>query len=390
MVGPSKTTQPFGIGSPRPGMRRSASMRPMLEGKAFDGMRILLLRTVRREGNPFGASPTPPLRNESLPQSTTANFRGLAKRIVQDHRTFDPTGSAASGLHRFDGILPDYSAAALNRYVARSRKDLDALARLERTDGLSRAARLELGVLQGMLLSELSEIEDQRLPHSFPPYFLYRLNIVNYLLRNYAPLDRRLRAVAKLQSGIPAFLRDLRQMMDRRLADTFYEIGEMAASGMLDAYARELPDRLRDASPRVRAVVERTNAVATSELKGLVESLTTAFKPRIKREFALGPRKYARMIFAEHLAAIPLDRLTAVGQRDLRANQAAFEETAKKIDPATPAKKVLEGMRTYLIEHDIVMVPSEERAKVIETPRFYRFATAAMNSPGSFERVAKD
>ncbi|TMA07248.1 MAG: DUF885 domain-containing protein, partial [Methanobacteriota archaeon] len=346
-----------------------------------------------------------------MPRSTIPNFRGLAKRIVQDHRTFDPTGSAASGLHRFDGILPDYSAAALNRYVARSRKDLDALARLERTDGLSRAARLELGVLRGMLLSELSEIEDQRLPHSFPPYFLYRLNIVNYLLRNYAPLDRRLRAVAKLQSGVPAFLRDLRQMMDRRLADTFYEIGEMAASGMLDAYARELPDHLRDASPRVRAVVERTNAVATSELKGLVESLTTAYKPRIKREFALGPRKYARMIFAEHLAAIPLDRLTAVGQRDLRANQAAFEETAKKIDPATPAKKVLERMerdhptadrliedtrrmleeiRTYLIEHDIVTVPSEERAKVIETPRFYRFATAAMNSPGSFERLAKD
>src|SRR5439155_1047146 len=74
MVGPSKTTQPFGIGSPRPGMRRSASMRPMLEGKAFDGMRILLLRTVRREGNPFGAGPTPPppqLRTSRSPPPRT-------------------------------------------------------------------------------------------------------------------------------------------------------------------------------------------------------------------------------------------------------------------------------------------------------------------------------
>src|SRR5216117_4253709 len=340
-----------------------------------------------------------------------SNFRVVAKRIIEDHRSFDPTGSAASGLHRFDGILPDYSVASLSRYTSRARKDLKALDRIAQTDGLSRAARLELGVLRGLLLSELSEIDDQRLPHSFPPYFLYRLNIVNYLLRNYAPLDRRLRAVAKLQSGVPAFLRDLRQMMDRRLADTFYEIGEMAASGMLDAYARELPDHLRDASPRVRAVVERTNAVATSELKGLVESLTTAFKPRIKTDFALGARKYARMIFAEHLAAIPLDRLTAVGQGDLRANQAAFGETAKKIDPAKPATEVLERMerdhptadrliedtrrmleeiRSYLIDHDIVTVPSEERAKVIETPRFYRFATAAMNPPGSFEKVAKD
>src|SRR5437762_10352388 len=305
MAGPSKTMQPFGIGSPRPGMRRSASMRPMSEGKTFPGMRILL-RGPAPEGKPFGAGAPPPSREGSFARSTIPNFRGLAKRIVQDHRTFDPTGSAASGLHRFDGILPDYSAAALNRYVARSRKDLDALARLERTDGLSRAARLELGVLRGMLLSELSEIEDQRLPHSFPPYFLYRLHIVNYLLRNYAPLDRRLRAVAKLQSGIPAFLRDLRQMMDRMLEDTFYEIGEMAASGMLDAYARELPDHLRDASPRVRAVVERTNAVATSELKGLVESVTTAFKPAIKTGVGLAPRKSPRMMFAAHAAATPL------------------------------------------------------------------------------------
>src|SRR3989304_630736 len=49
-----------------------------------------------------------------------------------------------------------------------------------------------------------------------------------------------------------------------------------------------------------------------------------------------------------------------------------------------------EEIRQYLIDRDVVSVPSEERARVIETPRFYRFATAAMNSPGSFERVAKE
>src|SRR5436309_12675790 len=124
-----------------------------------------------------------------------SNFRVVAKRIIEDHRSFDPTGSAASGLHRFDGILPDYSVASLSRYTSRARKDLKALDRIAQTDGLSRAARLELGVLRGLLLSELSEIDDQRLPRAFPFYFLYRLSIVNYLLRTYAPLDRRLRAV---------------------------------------------------------------------------------------------------------------------------------------------------------------------------------------------------
>ncbi|TLZ44864.1 MAG: DUF885 domain-containing protein [Methanobacteriota archaeon] len=157
--------------------------------------------------------------------------------------------------------------------------------------------------------------------------------------------------------------------------------------------------------------MERTNEVAKGELKALVHDFSTTYKPRIKSEFALGRRKYERMIFAEHLARIPIERLQEVGQADLAANQAAFHETAKRIDPAKEPKEVLEDIerdhptaegliedtramleeiRGYLIDHDIVSVPSEERAQVIETPRFYRFATAAMNSPGSFERVAKE
>jgi uncharacterized protein (DUF885 family) len=270
---------------------------------------------------------------------------------------------------------------------------------------------LDLGVLKGMLLTELSEIEDQRLPRSFPPYFLFKMNIVNYLLRTYAPLDRRLRAVAKLQVEVPRFLKELRGMMDPQLADTFYEIGEMAATGILDSYSRELPEYLQGASPSVRAQVGRTNETATSELKSLVHELTTNYGPRVKREFALGRRKYERMIFAEHLVQIPLDRLSKVGRADLKSNQAAFHEAARKLDPSkTPrevmkaieqdhptedsliqdTREMLEEIRGFLIDNDIVTVPSEERAKVIETPRFFRFASAAMNPPGSFEKVAKD
>src|SRR6266566_2429603 len=307
----------------------------------------------------FARRPFPAREGTMARGKSRSNFRAVAKRIIEDHRSFDPTGSAASGLHRFDGILPDYSAASLSRYTSRARRDLKALDRIAQTDSLSRAGRLELGVLRGMLLSELSEIDDQRLPRAFPFYFLYRLSIVNYLLRTYAPLDRRLRAVGKLQSQIPGFLRVLRGTIDRRLVD----------------------------------------------------ELTTDYKPRIKSEFALGRRKYERMIYAEHLARIPLERLSEVGRADMKANQTAFRETAKKIDSSKKAKEVLEDMerdhpmeenliedtrgmleeiRGYLIEHDIVTVPSEERAKVIETPRFYRFATAAINPPGSFEKIAKD
>jgi hypothetical protein len=335
----------------------------------------------------------------------------LARRILKEYWSFHPTLAAGSGMHAFDGRLPTYTAASVRRFAAKSRRDLGALERIEKRGHLSPNGRLELGVLKGLVLNELSDIEDQRLPRALPTYSLYRMGIVNYLLRNYAPFDRRMRAVAKLQGQVPRFLKDLRATMDRRLADTFYEMAEMAAKGILDAYARELPEHLGRASPAVRKLVQRTNEVAKAELASLAKDLETRYKPRVKTTFALGRTKYERMMYAEHLAKIPVERLLEVGRADLKENRAQFHEVARSIDASkTPhevledierdhpraesliedTRAMLEEIRQYLIDRDVISVPSEERAQVIETPRFYRFATAAMNSPGSFEKVAKE
>ncbi|HTD81188.1 MAG TPA: DUF885 domain-containing protein, partial [Thermoplasmata archaeon] len=241
--------------------------------------------------------------------------------------------------------------------------------------------------------------------------FLYRLSIVGYVMRNYAPLDRRLRAVARMQSQVPRFLKELRAATDRRLPETYYEMAEMAARGMIDAYERELPEHLAKASPPVRRLVERTNARAINELKILAHELEAKYKPRVKAVFALGRRKYDRMIRSEHLAPIPIEQLLEAGGKDLAANRAQFLETARKIDSTKTPQQVIAGVsddhptaeslvpdtrdmleeiRSFVVDHAIVSVPSEDRAQAIETPRFYRFATAAMNSPGSFEKVAKE
>src|SRR3989475_8157445 len=169
-------------------------------------------------------------------------FPRLAKKILDDYWSFHPSTAAAAGIHRYDGILPVYTAASLGAFTTRVRGYLEALERRDRSDGLSRQVRLRLGVLRGLLLTELSEIEDQRLPQALPLYSLFRMNIVNYLLRKYAPVDRRVRAIGRLQAQVPRFLKELRSTLDRRLADTFFGVGEMAASGMLDAYAGEVPD----------------------------------------------------------------------------------------------------------------------------------------------------
>src|SRR2546430_17603809 len=95
----------------------------------------------------FATRPFPAREGTMAREKTRSNFRAVAKRIIEDHRSFDPTGSAASGLPRLHGILPDYSALSFNRYTSRARKDLNALDRIAQRGGLSRRAPPALAVL---------------------------------------------------------------------------------------------------------------------------------------------------------------------------------------------------------------------------------------------------
>src|SRR6266536_6541668 len=122
-----------------------------------------------------------------------SSFPKLARQVLNDYRTFHPTLAASSGLHAYDGRLPHYTPSSVRRFAQTTRRHLESLDRFATRDGLSPNAKLELGVLRGMLLTELSDIEDRRRPWSLPTYSLYRMNIVNYLLRSYAPFDRRMR-----------------------------------------------------------------------------------------------------------------------------------------------------------------------------------------------------
>jgi uncharacterized protein (DUF885 family) len=96
------------------------------------------------------------------------------------------------------------------------------------------------------------------------------------------------------------------------------------------------------------------------------------------------------------------------GMRELRAEQDRFKQAAAAIDPKLSvleaarvlqrehpsaadlipqARKNLESIRQFLVDHKIVTIPSEERARVEETlPPFRATTFASMSTPGPFEK----
>lgn len=344
-------------------------------------------------------------------RASQPSFSSLSRSILRAAREYDPTRGVSLGLHQYDGRLPVITKATVERRVAAIRRQLKSLDAFEKADGHAPQTRLEAGVLRSMLLKELFDLVDVQSHKRVPFVGLWNLNVVDYILRDYAPVDRRIRAVAKLQSQVPAYLRRFRAVTDRRLVDTQYEMAEMSIAGMIEQYERDLPGFYPKVSPATRGRVERTGAAALRDMKALQADLRATYKPRVRTKFSLGRAKYERMLWAEHLTRIPLERLLEVGTADLEANKKAFVETAAAIDPGKSPKeavgviaddhptadslipdtqKMLEDIRAFLIDRDIVSIPSEERPIVMETPRFYRWASAATSPPGAFEKVAKE
>jgi len=337
-------------------------------------------------------------------------LRRLARMVLKSHWDFHPTAAQSFGLHEYDGRLPDFSAKAVAKRVADVRsqaRDLRAI----RRDALSPEERLDHGILVAMLDDEVFDFNVMQLHRIFPPFHLWRTNVVNYLLRSYAPLETRMRAVARLLEQVPRFVDRMRATLRRSIPDTCYEVGEQACEGIIESYEKELPNFAKRASPATRKRIAAASAKAVASLRAFLEEFRAKYKPRITRSLALGPARYRQMIRAEHGGDIPLDRLREIGRVDLERNKALFIETARKIDPTkTPREAMttiamdhpranmlvadtaamLEAIREYIVDHKVVTVPSEVRCQVIETPRFYRFATAALNPPGSFEKKATE
>ena len=59
--------------------------------------------------------------------------------------------------------------------------------------------------------------------------------------------------------------------------------------------------------------------------------------PRSNGDFRIGADNYRKKLLYDEMVDIPLDRLLEIGYANLRQNQQAFRETAKKIDPSENA-----------------------------------------------------
>jgi uncharacterized protein (DUF885 family) len=351
----------------------------------------------------------------SAAAAETTPFGKFADEYYAALFAWDPVQATYAGIHDHDGALPDYSAAAYTRRLEALRGQRGKLEKI-REAKLADADAIDAEVLDGAIRAEILEIDGIKDWKRNPVGYLGKPaeGIDLLMKRSFAPPAERLKLVIGRLKAAPALLAALKANVENPPKE-FADLGLIVAKGSVGFFKTDLPTWAKTAAgsdAALLAAFEAANAPAIEGFTSIARWLETDLLPKAKGKYAIGAEAFTKKLEAEEMLDIPLDRLLAIGEANLKKDREAFFATAKKIDPKRTPEEVLarlvedhpkpedlvaytrgtiERTRKFLIDKKIVTVPSEVRPTIAETPAFMRTGGfASMDTPGAYETEATE
>jgi uncharacterized protein (DUF885 family) len=345
-------------------------------------------------------------------ETEDAEYEAVAEEYIKGYLGAHPLEGTALGLHEYDGKITDYSRLALDAELSRVRRFDDRLSKFD-PGKLSSRQSIDLRILQAAVKKELFEMQDVSIFERNPMAYARAADVNVYIKRNFAPLEDRVRSLASIESQIPNILIAARTNLKEVVPRPYVELAIQIARGSADFLKKDLVaavGTMKDES--LRGAFHEANRKAANALNDYATWLEREKLPKASMDFALGEEKFRRFLAETELVDLPPQKILEVGVEQLKAEQTAFAEAAKKIDPnkspievfkqvqnehPTPQNfipdvgKDLDKIRKYVVNRRLVSIPSEVRAKVKETPQYLRATSfASMDTPGPFEKRANE
>ena len=345
-------------------------------------------------------------------ETPDAEYEAVAEEYIKGYFAARPLEGTALGLHEYDGKITDYSRLALDAELSRLRRFDDRLTKFDASK-LSPRQSLDLRILQAAIKNELFRMQDMSIFERNPMVYARAADVNVYVQRNFAPIEDRVRSLIAIESQVPNILIAARTNLNDVLPKPYVELAIQIAKGSSDFLKKNLVDAIAELKDeRIRAEFLDSNRKAANALADYATWLEREKLPKASPDFALGEEKYRQLLAQTELVDLPPEKILQLGMEQLKAEQTAFADAAKKIDPNKPAIEVfkqiqsehptpenlipdvgknLEKIRKYVSSHHLVTIPSDVRAKVKETPQYRRaISFASMDTPGPFERHATE
>jgi uncharacterized protein (DUF885 family) len=354
----------------------------------------------------------------SLPSAVAAEptaFGKFADGYYAALFAWDPVAATYAGIHDYDGKLPDYTAPAFAKR-AESLKTMQTKLKTLREGKLTPDDAIDAEILDHAIRAELLEIETVKDWKRNPVGYLGKAaeGIDLLMKRSFAEPADRLKLVIERLKAAPPLLSALESNLENPPKE-FADLGLIVAKGSVGFFKNDLATWAKSAAGKDAALLKEFEKANTPVIDGYTATakwLETDIVPKAKGTYAIGAEAFMKKLETEEMLDIPLDKLLAIGEANLKKDREEFLAVAKKIDPKSTPEKVLakltedfpkpkdlvvftrgtiEKTRKFLIDKKIVTVPSEVRPTIAETPAFMRTGGfASMDTPGAFETKATE
>lgn len=353
-----------------------------------------------------------PIATSFAAQTPDSEYEAVAEEYIKGHLVAHPLDATALGFHEYDGRIADFSRLALDAELARVRRFDDRLKKFD-LEKLSARQAIDLRILQAGIKKELFDRQEMSVFERNPMVYASAADVNVYINRNFAPLEDRVHNIALIEQQVPNIIIAAKNNLNPVLPKPYVELAIQIAKGAAEFMRKDLVEALADLKDeRVRAEFQEANRKAATAMTDYAAWLEREKLPKASDDFALGEEKFRRLLSeTEHVDLAP-EKILEIGLAQLKQEQEAFAEAAKKIDPTKPPIEVfkqiqsehptaeslvadtaknLEQIRKYVTTHKLVTIPSEVRARVKETPQHRRATSfASMDTPGPFEKRATE
>lgn len=347
--------------------------------------------------------------------SGDAAFAKFVDDYFEAENRYSPSNAVGNGFHAYDAQIEDRSRARIEQRIAELHGLADRLAKIDRA-ALGFDNAIDAEALDAQVKHELLDLETLRHWADNPMgYAGLPGGAIDVLMkRDFAPKAQRLRAMVARLQGVPAIYAAARANVTNPPKD-FTDVALIMARGTSGFFEGSVATWARDAAAGDAALLaefEAANRAAIAANRAFVTWLEQDLLPRSNGSFALGEAHFLDELRTGELVTLPLPELLAKGEANLKKDHDAFVAVAKQIDPKKSAAEVMtalgqdhptaadlipavqrsvEAARQFVIDKDLVTIPSEVRPHVQETPPYARgTGFASMDTPGPFETRATE
>jgi uncharacterized protein (DUF885 family) len=353
---------------------------------------------------------TSPTEKNTQTKTLDSTFHVLSEQFVNNYLKWNPEYATQAGFHEYDGKLSDYSAAGLE--LQHSEFD-EYRARLESIspDSLSEKAKLERTLILSAIRRLFFMHDNLKVLNTNPMVYAGAIDVNIYIQRDFAPIEQRMQSIINILRKSPEVFAAAKKNLSDSLPRPFIETAILIARGAADFLDKEVKEALQDVKvDSLQKAFASSKKLATTELRNFASYLENEKLKKATNQYAIGEANYREMLFANEMITTPPREILEQGLQRLKKEQELFAAVARKIDPNKSAIAVfedlkkehptgdelikstdthVESIRQFLIDKNIVTLPSEVRVKVTETPQFRRAtSTASMDTPGPFEKSA--